>query len=292
MKAITQDDARDTQHVSTQAYAPLTSPKVVRRLLQDYGLQADKNFGQNFLVDANVLQSIVQAAHIRDDDTILEIGPGLGVLTRELLQRAKNVTSVELDKRLIPLLQDTLPTRNFQLVQGDALEFPLHTLPEDSLLVANLPYNVATTLVINCLESLRFKRLVFLVQKEVAERLVAQAGDVAYGAISLLCRYFAEAEIIRHVKPSAFMPPPKVTSSVVRLVARANTTPDPQLFKLIKEGFSHRRKTLKKNLLMAGYQKEHVEHAFAEVGIDTKVRAEELMLEQFQQLTMELTHLL
>lgn len=276
----------------TQVYAPLTSPTVVRRLLQDYGLQADKNFGQNFLVDANVLHSIVQAAQLSDKDTVLEIGPGLGVLTRELLSRAQNVTSIELDKRLIPLLRDTLPADNFQLVQGDALEFPLHTLPENSLLVANLPYNVATTLVMNCLESLRFKRLVFLVQKEVAERLVASAGDAAYGALSLLRHYFAEAKIIRHVKPSAFMPAPKVTSSVVRLVARANTTADPALFSLIKQGFSHRRKTLKKNLLMAGYEKERVISALVKVGVDEKVRAEEVWLEQFQNLKLALNDFL
>lgn len=278
---------------------------MVRQLLQRYQLQADKNFGQNFLVDAAVLDSIVQAATIDSTDTVLEIGPGLGVLTRELLQRAGKVVSVELDKRLIPLLQATLQTaaqaNNFELVQGDALEFPLETLPPASLLVANLPYNVATTLVMKALESGRFQRLVFLVQKEVAERLLARVGDAHYGALSLLCQHFAEGKIIRHVKPSAFMPAPKVTSSVVRLVARAdiqssvqfpnmpaNVQPDHTLFRLIRQGFAHRRKTLKKNLLMAGHDSQHLKTALASLALDERIRAEALTLAQFRALQQQL----
>lgn len=269
--------------------AALYAPSVVKDLLTRYGLRADKNFGQNFLVDGNALEAIVEAARITPYNTILEVGPGLGVLSVELARHARALISVELDERLLPALEETLAeTDNVTLVHGDGLTFDLQTLPEESLLVANLPYNVATPILVRALESGRFKRLVFLVQKEVAQRLIAKPGESAYGALSLIVAHFAEAKIIRDVKPSAFYPPPEVTSSVVRLEV-TNTQNDPETFALIHHAFRHRRKTLKKNLLMAGFKKARVGGAIEALGIEPRARAETLDISQFTSLRRALT---
>ena len=260
----------------------MTNPRRIRDLLTRYGLRADKGFGQNFLVDAAVLSAIVGAAELTRADTALEVGPGLGVLTRELAARAGRVVSVELDGRLLPVLGETLAgLENVELVQGDGLTFNLSSLPEKSVFVANLPYNVGTPILVQALESTRFKRLVFLVQKEVAERLSASPSSPAYGALSLIVAHFGSVRRVRDVKPSSFTPPPTVTSSVVRLDVRLGANPDRQLFQLVHQAFAHRRKTLKKNLLMAGYPAAQVTAALAHTSLDTRVRAEALDLETF-----------
>jgi 16S rRNA (adenine1518-N6/adenine1519-N6)-dimethyltransferase len=272
-----------------EANAPLYSPAVVRALLSEYGLRADKAFGQNFLIDGNVLRFIAEAGRIEGHDTVLEVGPGLGVLTRELVARAGRVVSVELDERLLPVLEKTLGNPpNLTVVQGDALQFDFSTLPEGSLLVANLPYNVATPLIVKALESGRFKRLVFLVQREVAQRLSARPGEEAFGALSLIIAYFGRAHSLKEVRPGSFYPPPDVTSSVVRIEVKPGVTPDPQLTGLIHTSFRHRRKTLKKNLLMAGLSADRVEQALGALGVDPRIRAEALDLEQFRQLSQAL----
>ena len=261
----------------------------MRDLLTRYNLRADKGFGQNFLVDGNALAAIVAAADLSPDDTVLEVGPGLGVLTRELAQKAGALISVELDVRLLPALEETLTgLHNVTLIHGDGLTFDLQTLPEASLLVANLPYNVATPILVRALESGRFRRLVFLVQKEVAQRLQATPGDKAYGALSLIVAHFAKATLVRDVKPSAFYPPPEVTSSVVKLDV-FNTQSDPVTFALIHHAFRHRRKTLKKNLLMAGFEKAQVEGAIMELKLDPRARAETLDISQFSALQRTLS---
>lgn len=261
---------------------PLYSPAVVTGLLSRHGLRPDKAFGQNFLIDGNILAHIVAAARLEPGDTVLEIGPGLGVLTRELALRAREVVSVELDGRLLPLLEETLGVcSNVRLVHADGLSFDLSALPEGSLLVANLPYNVGTAMLTRALESARFGRLVCLVQKEVAQRLTAPPGSELYGALSLVAAHFAKAEIVRDVPPSAFLPAPEVTSSVIRLEVDPTARPDPELFTLIHQGFRHRRKTLRKNLVMAGYPAGLVEEALGSLGLDPRVRAETLSLEAF-----------
>ncbi len=261
---------------------PLTNPRRIRDLLGRYNLRADKGFGQNFLTEPAVLGAIIGAANLTREDTVLEVGPGLGVLTTELVTRAGWVTSVELDARLLPALAETLGSpENLTLVHGDGLEFDLSTLPAGSLLVANLPYNVGTPIVVRALESGRFRRLVFLVQKEVAQRLTAAPGTPAYGALSLIVAHFGHATRVRDVPPSAFLPPPSVTSSVVRIETFPDKRPDPGLFKLIHQGFAHRRKTLKKNLLMAAYPAAAVETALGAAGLDPRIRAEALALETF-----------
>jgi 16S rRNA (adenine1518-N6/adenine1519-N6)-dimethyltransferase len=219
----------------------------VRALLERHGLHADKRFGQNFLIDASALARIVDSADIAETDTVCEVGAGLGVLTFALAQHAKHVFSVEVDERLEPVLAETLAgLDNVTLWQQDALTVDWQQLPEGCLFVANLPYNIATPLLRNVLESQRFVRAVCLIQKEVAERLAAVPSSPAYGALSLWTQYYATVRIIRHVKPSAFMPPPKVTSSVIRLDIQQRK-PAPRLFALIENSFKHRRKTLKKN---------------------------------------------
>lgn len=233
-------------------------------------------------MDARALADIVGAAELTETDTVLEVGPGLGTLTRELARRAGRVTSVELDGRLLPVLAETLAgLANVELVHGDGLTFDLTQLPKNSLLVANLPYNVGTKILVRALGSGRFRRLVFLVQKEVAERLSAAPGTSAYGALSLIVAHFGGAKTVRDVKPSAFLPPPEVTSSVVRIDVRPGRKADPALFRLVHQAFAHRRKTLHKNLRMAGYPAALVDEALRAADLDPRVRAEALALETF-----------
>jgi len=256
----------------------------VKALLERHGLHADKRFGQNFLIDASALARIVASAEISRADTVCEVGAGLGVLTVELAQRAKQVISVEVDDRLVPVLAETLAEHdNVTVWQQDALMVDWQQLPAGCLFVANLPYNIATPLLRDVLESQRFARAVCLLQKEVAERLAAVPSTSAYGALSLWTQYYATVNIVRHVKPSAFMPPPKVISSIVRLDIRQRD-PAPRLFALIEHSFKHRRKTLKKNLRMAGYDDAHVGRVLAEMELDARVRAEALDLATFEKL--------
>lgn len=263
----------------------LTSLSVVRDLMDRHGLTADKAFGQNFLVDAHVLDRIVQAAALTPEDTAFEVGPGLGVLTQALAAQAKRVISVELDTRLEPVLTETVGSfDHVQIRYEDALAFDLQSLPERSIMVANLPYNVATPLIVRALESQRFARLVFLVQREVGERLVAPAGTSAYGALSVVIAHWAEGTVVRHVKPGSFLPAPDVTSSIVRLVPRPDAGPDPELLDFVHTCFRHRRKTLLKNLDLAGLSKDAGAAALAELGLDPRVRAEALPLESFRAL--------
>ena len=237
------------------------------------------------MVDVGALSAIVGAAELTPGDMVLEVGPGLGVLTRELAAKAGHVTSVELDERLLPVLAETLlGLDNVDLIYGDGLTFDLAQLPENSVFVANLPYNVGTPILVRVLSAGRFKRLVFLVQKEVAQRLAAAPSTPAYGALSLVVAHFGAVKAVRDVKPSSFTPPPTVTSSVVRLDVRPGAEPAPELFRLIHQAFAHRRKTLKKNLLMAGFPAAQVAQALGHLALDPRVRAEALGLETFYNL--------
>lgn len=216
---------------------------------------------------------------------MLEIGPGLGVLTRELAGAAGRVVTVELDRSLEPLLQETLAgCGNVELIFADALSFDLGSLPAGSKLVANLPYNVATPIVANALDSGRFRRLVFLVQREVAERIAARPGTPQFGALTLKVDHYGTARIVRHLRPGSFHPPPEVTSSLVRIDVDPDAVPDPELFSLIRQAFAHRRKTLKRNLVMAGHAEPLVADALVGLQLDPKVRAEALPLSVFARL--------
>ncbi|MGL4608346.1 MAG: 16S rRNA (adenine(1518)-N(6)/adenine(1519)-N(6))-dimethyltransferase RsmA [Trueperaceae bacterium] len=255
----------------------------VRTLLGRYQLRPDKAFGQNFLIDVHALSKIVEAADVTTDDTVLEVGPGLGVLSQELATRGKHLTTVELDQRLLPVLAETLePFANINLVHGDGLTFDFSVLPKGSLLVANLPYNVGTAILTRALESSQFKRLVFLVQKEVAERLSSAPGTKSYGALSLVVQYFGKAKRVADIKPSSFFPAPEVTSSIVRIETDLSKTANPDLFDFIHTCFRHRRKTLKKNLQMAGYG--GVMEGLESLSLSPDIRAEALSLKDFEAL--------
>lgn len=263
----------------------LTSVSVVRQLLADHGLRPARDFGQNFLVDAAALRAIVAAADLSAADTVLEVGPGLGVLTRELAAVSGQVVSVELDRRLAPVLEQTLAgLDNVTVTFADALAFDFGSLPGGAVMVANLPYNIATPLVARALESGRFARMVFLVQREVAERMVATPATPAFGALSLLVRHFGSAKVVRHVSAAAFYPPPEVTSSVVRIDVATGRARDDELFALIRRAFAHRRKTLRKNLVLAGYDDGVVRRALTELNLGERVRAEALGLDDFTRL--------
>lgn len=263
----------------------LTHHGEVAALLERFDLAPDKGFGQNFLVDRSALDAIVAAAELTRDDRVVEVGPGLGVLTRELAARAGRVTAIELDARLLPALEATVGAApHVEIAQGDALRWDFAALEPGAKLVANLPYNVATPVVMRALDARVFARLVFLVQREVGERMAAGAGDDAYGALSLRVAHQGAARVVRHVAPGSFFPPPKVTSSVVRIDPHPGAAPDPELFALIEAGFRHRRKTLAKNLSMAGAPKGAARDALAELGLDPRVRAERIDLAGFRAL--------
>lgn len=262
---------------------PLSSRGAVTGLLERYGLRPDKSFGQNFLVDAHVLNQIVAAADIQPGQTVVEFGPGLGVLTRELAAAAGQVIAVELDRRMLPVLAETTgQLGNVTLIHGDALEFDWNQVEPGAALVANLPYNVGTRLVTDALSAGRVNRIVVMVQREVAERMRAMPGDPAYGALSVFVRHFASSRIVRDVPPGCFLPPPEVTSSVVRLDVHPDAAPDPELFRVVRQSFAHRRKTLRRNLMMAGYSGPTVLRALDVLQLNDLIRAEQLSLDQFR----------
>lgn len=276
---------------NNHALKPLTSRSRVTDLLTRHGLRAEKGLGQNFLVDSAALRAIVEAAQISPGDSVLEVGPGLGVLTLELALAGANVTSVELDERLRPVLEETLAplesvesAGTVEVIYEDALAFDLSRVPRGSKLVANLPYYVATPVIARALESGRFSHLLFLVQREVGERLTAAPGSSAYGALSLLVAHYGSARMVRTVPPGAFMPAPKVTSAVVLIRTRPGAAPHEELFELIQQAFAHRRKTLRKNLEYVGYDREAVNAALLELGLSGSVRGEELGLPEFERL--------
>ena len=267
----------------------LTSLRVVRDLLRRHGLGADTSLGQHFLVDRAALTAIVAAAELSASDEVWEVGPGLGTLTVELARRARRVIAIELDRRLLPVLAETLsPWPHAEVRHADALRVDFATAAQGAVFVANLPYQVGTAVLSNVLACGRFARAVVLVQKEVAERLVATAGSTAYGSLSLWVAHHARARIVRSVPAGAFMPPPKVTSAVVRLDLDPTARPDPATFALVRDGFRHRRKTLVANLRAAGDDPSDVQRALVELGLDPRARAEVLDLATFRCLAQRL----
>ncbi len=261
----------------------LTSIATVRDLLQRYGLRADKRFGQNFLVEQGYLEKIVQTVGFSPGETVYEVGPGLGTLTQALARAGARVISIEMDRRLAPLYAETLAGLEVEVLWGDALAFDWHQVPPQSLFAGNLPYNIATPLITRLLLSGRFRRIVVLVQKEVALRMTASPGSPAYGLLSLRVRYHAQVRRVLDLPPGAFLPPPKVTSSLVCLTP--NQKPEhPALFRLIEAAFAQRRKTLRNALEAAGYDPARVAQALEALGLAPSVRGEALSLPQFEQI--------
>ena len=291
--------------------------EVTARILQAFHLKADKNLGQNFLVEESVVNRIAKAAELTPEDTVLEIGPGIGTLTQALAMTGASVVSVELDKRLIPVLQETVGAyKNVRIVQGDILKVNIPEIiaevkadrktadaagevaeaeseikQSDTFKVcANLPYYITTPIIMYLLEQkLPLERLVVMVQKEVAERMTAGPGGREYGAISVAMQYYTEPKIAFIVKAGSFLPAPKVDSAV--LVCKKRSTPPVEVpdektfFKVVAAAFSVRRKMLNNSLKnMGGLNGEQVKAWLDRAGIDGRRRAETLSLEEFAML--------
>ena len=280
--------------------AVLGIPRNTIEVLQKYQFTFQKKFGQNFLIDTSVLEKIVSAAQVTKEDCVLEIGPGIGTMTQYLAERAREVVAVEIDRNLIPVLQDTLSGYdNVTLVNDDILKVDIRKLVEEKnggrpiRVVANLPYYITTPIIMALLEGhVPLKSITVMVQKEVAERMQTGSGTKDYGALSLAVQYYAKPELVANVPPNCFIPRPNVGSAVIHLV-RYEEPPvqaedEKRMFSLIRASFNQRRKTLANGLSNAqelGVTREQVTKVLEELGLSPTVRGEALTLEQFAQLS-------
>lgn len=270
----------------------IASPSVTRHILTKYKLIAKKKLGQNFLIDPSVVEKIAEAAELTPNDKVLEIGPGIGTLTQGLAESGAEVVAVELDQRLIPVLGNTLADYpNVKVMQGDILEMDIPKIIASPFkCCANLPYYITTPIIFALLEqNLEWERLVFMVQKEVAERIVAKPGGKDYGALSVIMQYYTEPQIAFTVSPSSFIPAPNVESAV--LVCKRREKPPVEVksyeifFKVVEASFSVRRKMLHNSLKnYENYDNSQVEAWLERAGIDGTRRAETLSLEEFAKL--------
>jgi 16S rRNA (adenine1518-N6/adenine1519-N6)-dimethyltransferase len=253
-----------------------------------------KRLGQHFLVDRNIVRKIVAVAALRPHETVLEIGPGRGILTRALCERARHVLAIELDRSLSPVLKAALADcANVEVRFGDALDYPYETVPSGTVVVANLPYYVSSPLLFRLFEAHdRFDRLVLMLQTEVAKRLVAQPGTKDYGVLSVLTQYHATPWLAFSVPAECFRPRPAVNSTVVVLPMRrkpAVSVADETLFiRVVRAAFAHRRKTLFNSLRDEGFRAEQVAQAMDTAGIERSSRAEALSIAEFAALANEL----
>lgn len=280
----------------------LTSPSTIKYIMAKYNFKFSKGLGQNFLINENVVDDIVTGAEISDDDCILEIGPGIGVMTYEMASAAKKVVAVEIDSFLLPVLEETLQSfNNVEVINNDVLKTDIREIIKEKFdgqapkVVANLPYYITTPIVMKLLEDeLPISDIVVMVQKEVADRMMASPRTKAYGALSVAVQYYSEPEIVTVVPPSSFMPQPKVSSSVIRLKVRPKEGLElldkKVFFNTVKDAFSKRRKTLL-NALSSGIMKtskDNLKIAFELSGIDGTRRGETLTIEEFAKLSNEI----
>ncbi len=277
----------------------LGNPQNTIEILQKYHFNFQKKFGQNFLIDTHVLEKIISAAGITKDDMVLEIGPGIGTMTQYLAEAAGKVAAVEIDKNLIPILEDTLSEYdNVMVINDDVLKVDIRGLVEKEnggrpvKVVANLPYYITTPIIMGLFEgNVPVESITVMVQKEVADRMQTGPGNKDYGALSLAVQYYADPYIVANVPPNCFMPRPKVGSAVIRLERYENppvTVEDEKLmFRLIRASFNQRRKTLAnglKNSPELDYTKEEIEAAIEALGRGASIRGEALTLEEFAKL--------
>ena len=274
----------------------LSNPRVTIDAIKKYNFTFQKKFGQNFLIDDHVISKIIAAAEITKEDTVLEIGPGMGNLTQHLAENAGKVYAVEIDKKLIPILHETLSSyENVEIIEGDILKTDISALTEGRKLkiVANLPYYITTPIIMSLLEGhVPAESITVMVQKEVAERMAAGPGTKDYGALSLAVQYYSEPYLAANVPPNCFIPRPAVGSAVIRM--KIHEEPPVQvkdekfMFKLIKASFGERRKTLQNgiyNFPELDISKEAVADALNKVGLDERIRGEKLTLEEFARLS-------
>ncbi len=275
------------------------SPTRTQAILNQYNLHASKRFGQNFLTDLSVLQDIVQGAEIGPEDTVIEIGPGIGSLTEQLAKVAARVVAYEIDKKLIPILAETLASYdNIEVINQDILktDFGIYAGTKSLKIVANLPYYITTPILFYLLNSdLSFRSITVMMQKEVAARLQAGVGSKEYGELSLAIQYKMRVHIIQQVPRTAFLPSPNVDSAVVSLTPKADFQPfeyEKNLFSIIKAGFAHRRKSLVNNLLYrfgrSDENRAKIERSIIATGLDLNVRGERLTLGNYEQLVENL----
>ena len=273
---------------------------VIKEICDKFGFSFSKNFGQNFLTDRNILEKIVEVSAVDKDYGVIEIGPGFGVLTKFLLEKAGKVVSIEIDTRLKEVLDYTLSEYdNFEFVQSDALKIDLKKLIEEKfpqkkiVVVANLPYYVTTPIITRLLESdLDLESITIMVQKEVAQRLVADENSKDNSSISLFVKYYADANIAFNVSRNVFVPAPNVDSAVVNMrLKKERFEYEKTMFKLIKNGFENRRKTILNSFCKSGIEKEKIIKVLEKLGIDTRIRAEKLSLKDFKNIAREYENL-
>ena len=280
--------------------ANLGIPQNTIEILKKYNFNFQKKFGQNFLIDTSVLERIIAAAQITKEDCVLEIGPGIGTMTQYLAEQAGKVVTVEIDKALMPVLEETLaPYENVKVINADFLKLDVRELAQvlgggkPIKVVANLPYYVTTPIIMSLFESgAPLESITIMVQKEVAERMQVGPGTKDYGALSLAVQYYAKPEIVANVPPNCFMPRPSVGSAVIRLtrhqVPPVNVKDESHMFSLIRASFNQRRKTLANGLSNApqlGLSRARVEEALDKMGMSLTIRGEALTLEQFAELS-------
>lgn len=280
--------------------ANLGIPQNTIAVLQKYNFNFQKKFGQNFLIDTRVLDKIIDSAEITKDDCVLEIGPGIGTMTQYLAERAGAVVAVEIDKALIPILEDTLSAYdNVTVINDDILKVDVNKIVEEKnqgrpiKVVANLPYYITTPIIMGLFEShVPLQSITIMVQKEVADRMQVGPGTKDYGALSLAVQYYAKPEIVANVPPNCFIPRPNVGSAVIRLT-RYEKPPvfvedEKKMFALIRASFNQRRKTLVNGLTNAAdlhISKEQITQVLETLGWSAAIRGEALTLEQFAQLS-------
>ena len=280
--------------------AELGNPSNTIEVVKKYGFRFQKRYGQNFLIDSHILEKIIEAAEITKEDMVLEIGPGIGTMTQYLAEHAREVVAVEIDKTLIPILEDTLSAYdNVTVINEDILKVDMEALAREKngnrpiKVVANLPYYITTPIIMGLFEShTPLASITIMVQKEVADRMQAGPGTKDYGALSLAVQYYAKPEIMMNVSPGCFIPKPNVGSAVIRLT-RYEQNPvqvkdEDFLFSLIRAAFGQRRKTLVNSLTNASFlsvSKEEILRALSEMGVSETVRGEALTLEEFAKLS-------
>lgn len=278
----------------------LSNPQKTIETIKKYEFAFQKKFGQNFLIDGHVLDKIIAAAEVTKEDCVVEIGPGIGTLTQYLAEAARNVIAIEIDKMLIPILQETLADYdNVTVIHQDVLKTDLRELVREHnegrpvKVVANLPYYITTPIIMNLFESrLPVSSVTVMVQKEVAQRMQAGPGTKDYGALSLAVQYFAVPYIAANVPPNCFMPRPRVGSAVIRLTRHekppVEVADEQAMFQIIRASFNQRRKTLVNSLHNSpqiSKTKEEILRALEQMGLPQTVRGEALTLEQFAALT-------
>lgn len=284
----------------------LGNPQKTIEILQKYDFSFQKKFGQNFLIDTHVLDKIIHAAHITKEDMVLEIGPGIGTMTQYLAEAAGKVIAVEIDRNLIPILEDTLSEyHNVRVINEDVLKLDLRKLADEEnggkaiKVVANLPYYITTPIIMGLFENhVPVESITVMVQKEVADRMQTGPGNKDYGALSLAVQYYAEPYIVANVPPNCFMPRPKVGSAVIRLTRHekppVEVKDEKLMFDIIRASFNQRRKTLANGLNNSDKitcSKEIITKAIEKLGKGASVRGEALSLQEFAKLSNDIFEL-